>query len=285
MSEEVNSDIMKKFRQELVISGYSDQTKKMYLLYTKKFLNYINKPALQAKRDDIVGFMAEMKESRNLSNSSLSLIHSSLKFFFHNFLKQKIVDDVRLPKQAKKLPTVLSVKEVKELIKATERGRNKLIVEFLYSSGVRVSECVNMKVVDLDLNECMARVKAGKGNKDRIIILSKKWVTELKKYLNKRKKVKTEWLFSKKNGKKLSADTIQRIVRNSKETAGIQKHVTVHSLRHSFATHLLESGENIRKIQELLGHSNLSTTQIYTKVSEQELKKVVSPLDRLKGIR
>jgi len=143
-----------------------------------------------------------------------------------------------------------------------------------------VSECVNLKVNDINLKEKIGRIVAGKGNKDRVIILSREWAKYLKKYLDK-KKVKSEFVFSKKNGKSLSTDTVQRIIRIAAEKAGIQKHVTPHTLRHSYATHLLEAGENIRKIQELLGHSNLNTTQIYTHVSVEDLKKVESPLDKL----
>ena len=190
------------------------------------------------------------------------------------------MDDIRSPKRAKKLPSVLTHKEVKDLIKAAGAKRDRLIVEFPYSSGCRVSECVKLKVNDLEFKERIATVRGGKGNKDRIIILSNEWLKHIKKYL-KSKKIKSEFVFSKKNGKPISADTVQRIIKKSAEKAGIQKHVTPHTLRHSYATHLLEAGESIRKIQELLGHANLSTTQIYTSVSTEQLKKVQSPLDKL----
>jgi integrase/recombinase XerD len=207
-------------------------------------------------------------------------VHSALKFFFEIVLKKKVLDEIKLPKKEKKLPTILTPKEIKALIKSAKAGRDRTIIELLYSTGIRVSECSKMKVIHLDLNEKMARVESGKGKKDRIIILSKKWIHNLKKYL-KRKKVQSEFVFSKKNGKPITPDTIERMVKKYAIKAGIQKKVTPHVLRHSFATHLLESGENIRRIQELLGHSNLSTTQIYTFVSTEELKKVQSPLDKL----
>ena len=187
-----------------------------------------------------------------------------------------------MPKKAKKLPSVLTPGEVATLIGAAKRGRNKLIVEFLYSSGARVSEATRIKRDDLDLNERIARVRGGKGNKDRVIILSKRWIKDLKKYL-KRKKVPSEFVFSKRtNAKPISSDTIQRIIKRAAEKAGITKHVSPHTLRHSFATHLLEKGTDIRIIQELLGHSNLNTTQVYAHVSRDQLKKVNSPMDELK---
>jgi len=269
-----------RLRQELVVGGYSAMTIRMYVFYLKSFLKALNKPPEEAERENVIEFLAKKKEKNNASNSTLSLAHSALRFYYHNILGKKILEEIKTPRKAKKLPTVLTKKEVKDLILATKPKRNRLIVQFLYSSGTRVSECVKMKVSELNLKERVATVRGGKGNKDRAIILSREWVKYLKKYLD-RKKTPSEFVFSKKNGKPLSSDTVQRIIRNAAAKAEIQKHVTPHTLRHSYATHLLDAGENIRRIQELLGHSNLNTTQIYTHVSLQELKKVESPLDTL----
>lgn len=269
-----------RFKQELIVGGYSARTIKMYVFYLKDFLGSINKRPQDIGRDDIVSFLAKKKEERNASNATLSLIHSALKFYFHNLLGQKILDEIKTPRKARKLPVVLSRQEVKALIEAAKPKRNRLVVQFLYSTGARVSECVKLKVDELNLKERTANIRGGKGNKDRVIILSKEWIKYIKKYLGG-KRAKSEFVFSKKNGRPISTDTVQRIIRRAAEKAGIQKHITPHTLRHSYATHLLEAGENIRKIQELLGHSNLNTTQIYTQVSIQELKKVESPLDKL----
>jgi len=276
-------EVLNRFNQELLISGYSSKTLKMYSLYARQFLEATGKPVEAIERADIVGFMARKKQALNVSNATLSLIHSALKFFFHSFLKLKIAEDIKVPKKAKKLPSVLSRDEVRALIKATKHGRNRLLVEFLYSSGVRVSEAAKIKLADLDLREKIARVRGGKGNKDRVIILSGEWIKELKTHLKHRtRKFDCEFVFSKKTlPTPISTDTIERIVRKAAKRAGIAKRVTPHTLRHSYATHLLEAGENIRKIQDLLGHSNLSTTQIYTHVSTNELKKVKSPFDSL----
>lgn len=279
LSEE-KEELLKKFRHRLIISGYSAQTQKVYFYYLKIFVAQCSKPIDGVERDDIIDFLAERKENEKASNATLALIHASLRFFFHEVLNKKIVDDIKTPKKAKKLPTVLTRQEVRALINTAKTKRNRLFIQFLYSTGCRVSESVKLQTVDLNLKERTAMVKGGKGNKDRMIILSKEWIKEVKKYL-KRKKVKTPFVFSKKNGKPFSTDTVQRIVNKAAKKAGIEKHVTPHTLRHSYATHLLEAGENIRKIQELLGHSSLNTTQIYTQVSTQELKKVQSPLDKL----
>lgn len=272
--------LIARLEQELVISGYSDRTIKMYTLYGNGFLVFAKKPAEEIKREDVVAFLAHLKTDKNCSNATVSLVHAALRFLFHEVLKIKIMDEIKPPKKEKKIPDVLTKNEVRALIKSTKKGRNRLLVEFMYSSGVRVSEVVKMQVSRLDLKEKTAIVKAGKGNKDRMIILSKNWAKNIKKYLSKRKAI-SEYLFCKKNGKPISADTIQRLIKKSAKKAGITKHTTPHTLRHSFATHLLDAGENIRKIQELLGHASLNTTQIYTHTSLVQLKKVVSPLDKM----
>lgn len=272
-------EYLDKFKQELIISGYSARTLKMYLLYVESMLEAIQKPPQNITRDDLVGFLANKKE-HGASNATLALVHAALKFFFKKCYKSEVVDEIQIPKKSKHLPTVLTKQETKDLLKASKKGRDRLLLQFLYSSGVRVSESVEMLLENVNFKERVAKVKSGKGDKDRIIILSKNWCKLAKKFIEKRK-VKSQYLFSKKNGKPISSDTVQRMVRRAGEKAGITKRVTPHVLRHSFATHLLEAGENIRKIQELLGHANLNTTQIYTHVSTEELKKVSSPLDTL----
>ena len=270
---------LKELKQELIVVGYSDKTLKMYILYTKEMLYHINKNVNTITERDLIGYLADKKE-RGCSNATLALIHAALKYFFKTYLKMSIVDDIKTPKKAKSLPKVLTKQEIKELFKATRFGRNRLMLQFMYGSGSRVSEVVKLKVEDINFKERTAMIRGGKGNKDRMIIISKDWIKGVKKYL-KKKKIQSDFVFSKKNGKNLSTDTIQRIVRESAEVAGIKKHITPHSLRHSYATHLLEAGTNIRYIQALLGHSSLNTTQIYTSVASEQLKKVESPLDKL----
>jgi integrase/recombinase XerD len=270
---------LKEFKQEIIIAGYSEKTIKMYLLYMKDVLYNINKPIDEIIPREIIGYLAEKKE-KGCANSTLALVHAAMKYFFKTYLKKNILEDIKTPKKGKSLPKVLSKEEIQELFKSTRFGRNRLMLQFMYGSGCRVSEVVKIKIEDINFKEKTAMIRGGKGNKDRLIILSTTWLIGLKKYL-KHKKIKSVFVFSKKNGKPLSTDTIQRIVRISAKNAGIQKHVTPHSLRHSYATHLLEAGTNIRYIQSLLGHSSLNTTQIYTNVASEQLKKVESPLDKL----
>lgn len=227
-----NLELLDRFRQELIVAGYSKQTIKTYLLLVKDFLRSIKQPATECSRADIIGFMANKKEENKVSPTTLALFFSALNYFFKNFLRLKIMDDIKSPKKGKKIPVVLTKEEVKKLIKSTKRGRNRLIVEFLYSTGVRVSEAVKIELVSLDFKEAIARVKGGKGNKDRVIILSKQWIKEVKKYL-KKKKISSNYLFSQKTTKNpVSADTVQRIIREACKKAGIEKKVTPHTLRH-----------------------------------------------------
>ncbi|MDD3159354.1 MAG: tyrosine-type recombinase/integrase [Candidatus ainarchaeum sp.] len=281
-TNELNIDFEKKLKeikQDLIIEGYSNKTLEMYMFYARDIIYFLNKNFDILEKSDIINYLAHKKEE-NCSNSTIAFIHAVLHYVLKKYKKLYILEDIKIPKKSKSLPKILTIDEIKELFKATHFGRNRLMLQFLYGSGCRVSEAVNLKVEELNFKERTATIRSGKGNKDRMIILSKNWITDLKKYLN-HKKIKSEFVFSKKNGKQLSTDTIQRIVRKSTKKAGINKHVTPHCLRHSYATHLLEKGVNIRYIQSLLGHSNLNTTQIYTNVANEQLKKIESPLDQL----
>ncbi len=275
--------ILIKLKQELSIREYSIRTKQVYLHYIEQFLLVYQKPLSEVSRDDIVGFLADSKDKKNLKATSLALIFSSLNFLFKDYLKSHVMDDIRLPKKQKKLPTILSKEEIRALIDSAEKPRDKLIIEFLYSSGCRVSEVVDFKVQDLNFQDGMGKVVSGKGNKDRTIVLSKGWIDRFQDYLIERKKlgILSEFVFCKSTGNQISVDTIQLLIKQCAKKINLTKHVSPHVFRHSFATHLLESGENIRKIQELLGHSSLNTTQIYTKVSIEELKKTKNPLDSI----
>ncbi len=272
-------NILTQMKQELIVEGYSSKTLKMYLLYAHEMIYFINKPVEQITKGDVVGYLAHKKE-KECNNATLSLIHASMKYLFKKMLKMNVLEEIKIPKKSKSLPKVLTKDEIRLLFQNTKHGRNRLMLQFMYGSGCRVSEVVKIKVEDLNMKERTATIRSGKGDKDRFIILSKEWVSDMKRYLDK-KKIKSEFVFSKKNGKNLTTDTIQRIVRKAAKKAGITKHVTPHSLRHSYATHLLEAGTNIRYIQSLLGHSNLNTTQVYTNVANEQLKKVISPLDKL----
>ncbi len=266
--------LLEKVAYELKIRGFSNKTIKAYLYHLLKFLTFVNKPYNEINENDIRNYFTYLMYKKDASTSTISLIKSALKFCFDEILNFNIVN-IKTPKSEKKLPTVLTKEEVKLLIKNAENKKERLIIKFLYSSGLRVSELCNLKVSDLELDQGIGWVRHGKGAKDRIIILSEKLIKDLRRY-----EPKSEFLFPGKNGR-MSERNIQLIINKTAKKAGIRKKVTPHTLRHSFATHLLEQGVDIRKIQKLLGHANLQTTQIYTHISTAEIKKIRSPLDEL----
>lgn len=270
---------LKKLETELKLRGFSRQTSKMYLFYNRKFLEFIKKNPEDITDDDIKEFLASKMSDDSLSNSSIALIKASLKFFYSEMLG-KNMSLIKTPKATKELPVVLSREEIRKLIDNTENIKHKLLIELLYSTGLRLSECSNLQYSNLDLNDGIGWVRLGKGAKDRIFIISELFRKDLLSYMEKTGAIGKGYIFSV-NGRKMSPRGLQHAIKVSAQRAGIDKKVHVHTLRHSFATHLLENGVDIRKIQKLLGHSNLQTTEIYTQVSSDEIKKIKSPLDML----
>lgn len=269
-------DDFQKLETELKLRGFSPRTVQSYLFYNKKFLEFVKKEPQNVEEEDIKNYFANLME-KNFSAKSIVLIRSALKFFYDEILGKNIVN-IKTPRIAGKLPVVLTREEVKLLINSTKNTKHKLIISMLYSSGLRLSELINLKIEDLELDEKIGWVRGGKGRKDRLFIVPEKIIPDLKKQI--RGKEGKDFVFQGWSGA-MSPRSVQKIVSIAAQKAGIKKKVHAHTLRHTFATHLLEGGEDIRKIQELLGHANLSTTQIYTHVSTEELKKIKSPLDEL----
>ena len=263
---------------ELKLRNYSEKTLIAYFTHNKKFFEYIKKGPEQVTQNDVKSYLAHLIYDRKVSPKSVALVKAALKFYYDEMLSMGIVK-IKTPKADKHLPVVLSREEVKRLIGAAKLPKSRLIIMLMYASGLRLSECLKMGWKDLELEQKTGWVRAGKGNKDRIIILSDSLIKGLRAYVTD--DPENGYLFANKAGEPLTSRNVQKIVKRAAIRARINKKVSPHTLRHSFATHLLESGTDIRKIQELLGHANLQTTQIYTKVSTEELKKVKSPLDEL----
>lgn len=263
------------YKQELELA--SESTKSVYLFYLNKFFDLVKKPSREIKRPDVIKFLNSLKaDNQAIATQKMAL--RVLSAYFKKYLDRKhVTEGISLPRESKER-VVLTREEVKDLIGAPKLSeRDRLIIEFVYCSGVRVSEVVKLEKRDIDFDTRLVRVRAGKGLKDRTTICSKKWVKKYLKWCKKRQK----FLFCKQNGSPYSIDTIQHIIRGAAEKAGIKKKVTPHTLRHSFSTHLLEAGENIRKIQILLGHSNLNTTAIYTHISTKEIGETKDLLEKL----
>lgn len=268
-------ETLDKLKAELKLRGFSPFTVRNYTFFVEKFLKANEKNAAQLNSDDVKLFLSKMFDTK--SRSTIMLAVAALKFYFVQVLK-KDFSGIPLPKKETKLPEILSKEEVKKLIEKADTKKSKLIISLLYSSGLRVSELVNLKVGDLNFSEKSGWVRKGKGSKDRIFFLSENLANDIKDYLEKKNDSRA-YLFSQE--KPLTTRNIQKILQRAKLRAGINKKATPHSLRHSFATHLLEQGTDIRIIQTMLGHSSLNTTQVYTHVSSEQLKKVKNPFDGL----
>ena len=262
-----------KLKSELRLRGFSQLTARNYSFFVEKFLKSANKNSEELNQDDAKAYLSGLFDSK--SKNTIMLAAAALKFFYREILK-KDFSDVKMPKKDKTLPEVLTKDEVKKLIDSCDNQKSRLIISMLYSGGLRVSELVNLKLNDMNLNEKIGWVRRGKGAKDRMFMISENLAKELQEYLHGRENV---YVFSKE--KPLTTRNIQKIIFGLRKRAGIQKKITPHTIRHSMATHLLEQGTDIRMIQTLLGHSSLSTTQLYTNISSDQIKKVRNPLDGL----
>ena len=261
--------------------NYSMNTINSYLSDIKEYQEFKKGDILSSTKEDILAYLKTIK---NLESTTISHKISSLKSFFKYYQKREKIKvnplaNIKSPKIAKKLPTYLTLEEVSKLldieIKSPYDARNKAILELLYSSGIRISELCNMQTSNYDSYECIIRL-IGKGSKERIIPLGDYAISVLEDYINnyrpKINKKNINYIFINNRGDAISRQFIFKVIKKECLKKGIRKNVSPHTLRHTFATHLLQNGADLRIIQELLGHENISTTQIYTHVSNQELK-------------
>lgn len=291
------ADVFGDLVTELKIRGYSQRTIKSYVYANQQFLNHITenehkgeyqksllstgngKGPQEVTAADLRGYIAYLVSDRALSPSTVNLIISALKFYYVEMLKKDLMKGLKRPKREDKLPTVLSKQEMRLMLQSIKNKRHLLLLELLFGSGLRVSEAVSLRIDELNLDEKINLIRGGKGKKDRRIILPNKLRKRLKVYLKKRKD-KNPFVFHYRKSH-ITARQAERIVNNAAIVAGIKKRVFCHALRATFATHLLNSGVDIRTIQVLLGHKRISTTQRYTEVSSEGLDAIRSPLDRL----
>lgn len=260
--------------RELKIRNYSYRTVKAYVGAVRQFESFAEERFLFPDENLVKDFLL-LKKEQNLSPKTLHIILSGIKFFCGEVLRNPLKLDIKFAKRQTKIPVVLEREEIMDIIRTSNNLKHRLIVALAYASGLRVSEVTNLKVGDLNFSQSSILVRQGKGNKDRLTVFPEKLHGDMEDFI--RTKNRTDYIFTNINDKKLSTRTLQKIFKNSARKAEVNPLATFHSLRHSFATHLLENGVNIRYVQELLGHSNIRTTQIYTKVRPSSLKKVKSP--------
>jgi len=272
------TEFLQKVEVELKISKNSGYTIRNYLDANKNLLKFSNKSPEKIDEEDIKSFMA--KKLSDKAASSIILFLAAVKYAQANILKRDPTAGIKRPKKERKIPVVLTKDEIKQLIDSIETKKSKLMISLIYACGLRVSELTNLKIKELDFSNKLGNIRQAKGRKDRVFNIPVSLSEELREQAESQKNIGQEYLFSGPNGK-LSQRNLQKIVSRYAKKAGIKKNVHCHTLRHSFATHLLENGVDIRMIQELLGHSSLSTTELYTHISTQQLKKVNSPIDSL----
>lgn len=271
-------EFLEKIKVELKISKNSEHTIRNYINSNKQLLEFSKKSPERITKDDVKAYIAE-NLSENAS-SSIIVFLSGIKYAYSNIYNKDPTAGIRRPKREKKIPVVLSKEEVKFLIDSISSAKSKLMVSLMYACGFRVSELINLKIKDLNFEEKIGHIRQAKGRKDRIFNIPRFLHSELQKQANLQKSLGKEYLFTGPKGK-LSSRNLQKIVSLAAKKAGLKKDVHCHTLRHSFATHLLEDGIDIRFIQKLLGHSSISTTELYAHVSSEQIKKIKSPLDNL----
>ncbi len=270
---------IEKFKQWLRSKRYSESTITTYSEALKSFLVfYRNKAIIDITNEDVIIYNNEYILKNNLSASYQNQIVNAIKLFFQTIRDTKmLVDKIHRPKNAKTLPNVLSKEETFRLIDVTTNLKHKTLLALIYSSGLRISEAINMKIIDIDSQRMLIHIKNAKGKKDRYTLLSTKVLGLLREYYTIYKP--KSFLFEGQSGDQYSSRSAQSVLQQSAKKAGITRLISLHTLRHSFATHLLESGTDLRYIQDLLGHSSPKTTMIYTHVSSTSLKKIINPFD------
>lgn len=268
-------NVLNKTERVLRLRNYSPETRKAYLLYIKEYIKFSKKAGIKDKQKAIENFLLD-KHKRKQSPQTINLALNAVKFLYMEGMKDPQKIDLKFAKRSKKLPVVLSHAEIKKIIEATDNAKYRLMISLGYACGLRVSEVVNLKVADLDIDELVVHLKGAKGKKDRISVLPEKLQDTLRNVVAG--KNTNDFVFDSNRGGKLTTTSLQKMFRKSLAKTKISKTATFHSLRHSFATHLLESGTDVRYVQELLGHSNIRTTQIYTQVTNPKLKNIKSPL-------
>jgi len=271
--------ILEEYIDAMLIRGYSMKTVKSYARYFKNFVAQLDRHPKDIEPEELKSYVIQLVR-KGISESAQNGIVSAIKFYYEVMKNGRTLFlSLPRPRPSEKLPNVLAISEVKRLFETVENKKHACMLYMAYASGLRVSEVVALRKTDIDSARMVINIRGGKGKKDRTVMLSEKLLHLLREYaLEYRPK---NWLFEGQFDEQYSTRSLQRIFKNAKLAARIAKPCTLHSLRHSFATHLLESGTDLRLIQELLGHANIQTTTRYTHVSVRDIKNIESPFDKL----
>ncbi len=273
---------MKEFKYRLKNRRFAQSTIDTYVQSMEVFLRFFSgKPVQDITISDIVQFNNDYILRHNYSLSYQNQVLNAIKKFYTVMgIKSLDIQKIERPRGERRLPVVLSLQETESLLSALDNLKHKAMLVLIYSAGLRRSELLNLGLTDIDSDRMQIHIKQSKGKKDRMVPLSPLALDILRQYYSRYKP--KQYLFEGQTDGRYSENSIQAVFKNAKEKAGIEKPVTLHSLRHSYATHLLENGINLRYIQEILGHQSPKTTQLYTHVSSENLTRVPSPLDMMK---
>lgn len=270
--------------QEMQLRNLSQNTQKRYIDRVSAFARHFGKSPEQLGPEDVRSYQLYLLQKRKLSSSTLNVTVSALRFFYGVCLKQDWnVERIIYAKREKKLPLILSPEELVQFFHAVRSKKYRALFMTIYSTGLRVSEATQLKISDVDSKRMTVRVEQGKGNKDRYVMLSPKLLDILRDYWKMYRPDK--WLFpGEKADRHMSPTSVRHVCRIASLESRLIKRVTPHTLRHCFATHLLEAGTDLRKIQTLLGHKSLESTALYTHVAMQNVQQTNSPLDSLQNL-
>lgn len=264
-----------RLQEYLRVAGYSPKTIKAYTLCIRKIYNYFKKPLNIISENEFRAYLDSLVKKGN-SSYTINQYHAAYKLVITKIYKRRFNFSFPYAKRHKKLPVVLSRKEINKIINSIKNTKHKLLVALSYGAGLRVSEAVNLRTENIDIEELTIQLKTTKGNNDRITVIPERLKTDIQNLVAGKKN--KDVVFESERGGMLTARTAQAVFNKALKKAGIKKPATFHSLRHSFATHLLENGVDVRYVQELLGHANIRSTQVYTQVTNPKLKNIKSPL-------
>lgn len=275
--------LLAEFKRKMTIQRYSASSIQNYASAVKSFLQVAEKRfncPNELKETEIEKYVHWKIEKHNISASYQRMIVASIEKFYNMVLNRNLkITHLYPARKSKPLPKYLTTQEIKKMVNATENLKHACIIKLLYGCGLRLSELLNLKITDIDSTNMLILVRKAKGNKDRAVMLPPSLLNELRIYVLRYKP--KEYLIEGQAGGKYSPKSVQTIVKSAAQKADVKKKVTPHILRHSFATHLLENGTDVRYIQELLGHQSVKTTQIYTHITDISKSKIKSPLELL----
>lgn len=276
-------DVLYLIERETKRRGYSPRTTETYCGCVRKFIRWVKKEPRRVTRRDIQYFIDKLVD-RKKSGSTINVYVNALKFLMEEILGKRILLRIRYSKVPKRLPSVLTKNEVLRLIEAVDNPIHRLIVELMYSAGLRLSEVVHLRAKDIVFDNNLGWVRQGKGRKDRLFIIAQKIKERLRKHIKENCSSPDSWVFAGRKGRPLSIRVPQEIVKRAAKKAGLSREtgrkIHCHTLRHSFATHLIEQGHSLLSVQQLLGHSDIDTTMVYVHIASPNMMQVVSPYDR-----